>query len=127
MRRGRHDNGALAFTVTLALSSLAETQERGEREERAISQGIKAVASLSPILSETKERAATAAQHWRCCDYRVVDVVVAGKERGERATRICRHWPCLDEGVIEFSHSQQFHTSVAFGRCRFLLSSLFRG
>ena len=115
MRRGRHDNGALTFTVTLMLSSLAETQERGGHEERAISQGIKAVALVSPILSETKERTATAAQHWRYCDYRVVDIVVTGKDRGERATRICCHWPCLDERVIEFFHFQQFHTSVAFG------------
>ena len=102
MRQGQHDNGALVFAVMLVLSSLAEMQERGGCEERAISQGIKAVTLVSPILSETKERAATAAQHWHYCDYRVIDIVVTGKDRGERMTCICCHWPCLDEQVIEF-------------------------
>ena len=84
MRQGRHDNGAIAFTVTLVLSSLAEMQERGEGEERAMSQRIKAVTSVSPTLGETKERAAMAARHWRSCDYRVAGVVATGKDEGER-------------------------------------------
>ena len=53
-----------------------------------MSQGIKAVASVSPTLGETKERAAMAARHWRYCDYRVAGVVVTGKDEGERRGRL---------------------------------------